>query len=87
MNVEISTETTKRIAEAIGKADPSLINKIVERVSYDKELLVGLASETMPAADVAAIREAIAQYNSGLTQAFEEVDAEIREQFGFAPPA
>lgn len=85
MNIEISNEATKRIAEAVGNADPATVNMLLERVSQDKELLVGLASEEVSHVDVEAVKEGIADYRAGRTRPFSEVDAEIREQFGFKP--
>lgn len=83
MNIEISNEATKRIQDAIGKSDPETINLIFERLSLDKELLIGLTAEEIPLADIDAIKEGVADYNKGRVQAFEDVDAELRNEFGF----
>ncbi|KAA5539997.1 hypothetical protein FYK55_21995 [Roseiconus nitratireducens] len=85
MHIELSNEATKRIEAAIGTADPETINRIFERVSRDRGLLIALTGDGIPAEDIAAVRRGIEEADAGKVQPFEEVDLEIRSHFGFGP--
>lgn len=85
MNVEISDQTTKRIAEVLGSSDPSTINLIVGRVAADEQLLMLLTADAPNEEDLQAIREGLTDVAAGRTQRFSEFDAELRKDMGFDP--
>lgn len=85
MQIEISSETAKRIEAAVGNSDPATIMRIFERVSMDQHLLMALTSGPLPAEDVEAIREGITDLDADRVEPFSSVDASIRRQFGFSP--
>lgn len=85
MNVEISFQTTKRIAEVLGSSDPEVINLIMQRVAADERLLVLLAADEPNEGDIQAIREGLEDVAAGRTLPFSEFDNRLREELGFAP--
>jgi len=87
MNVEISDQTTKRIAAVLGSFDPSTINLIVGRVAADEQLLMLLTADEPSEEDLQAIREGLEDVAAGRTQRFSEFDAELRKGMGFTPRA
>jgi len=87
MNVEISDQTTKRIAEVIGSSDPSTINLIIGRVAADEQLLMLLTADEPSEEDLQAVREGLEDVAAGRTQNFSEFDAELRKEMGFTPRA
>ena len=85
MQIEISNEATKRIQAVVGNADPATINRIFDRVAMDEQLLLSLLADPISTEDAEAIKEGIADYEAGNVQSVDEVDAELRQQFGFSP--
>lgn len=82
MQIQLSPETSQKIAAAIGAADEGTVNRLVERIADDDQLMQSLMMPDLTAGDVQAITEGIASWKADRVRPFAEFDAEFRERNG-----
>lgn len=83
MNVEVSEETAKRIEAIFGVTDGEILARILDRVATDEQLLKSLFMDDPSEQDLQAIREGIADAETGRVRSIEEFDREFRARNGF----
>ncbi len=85
MQIEISAQASAKIAAAIGAADQQTVNRLVERLADNGQLMQSLMNDELPPRDFQAIQDGIESWKAGRTRPFAEFDAEFRQQNGLPP--
>jgi hypothetical protein len=85
MQIELSPQASAKIAAAIGSADEQTVNRLVERMADDDQLMQSLMMDDLTADDVQAVREGLESWKADRVRSFAEFDAEFRDRNGLPP--
>lgn len=85
MQFQLSPQASRKIAAAIGSADEQTVNRLVERMADDDQLMQSLMMDDLTTDDVHAVHEGIESWKAGRVRPFTEFDTEFRERNGLPP--